>query len=370
VGASVYRYAGKRGTVYRIKYRDASGREVMETVGAERDGLTEKQAREILADRLSDVRRKGLRRPRAVTFRDYAELWFEQNASRRQWTENTKRAYGGSLKRLLPHLGAYRLGAIRARMVSSAIAELSKRYSAATVNQAVNLLHDILASAVREELIEANPAAYAERPKMPDYEQTWDVPDQGEAAAILRAFTDERARLIYRTALLTGMRRSELVNLKWADVNFIEGAIRVRKSKTREGHRSIAMAPSLSAALWEWRTTTPYQSDEDYAFASPESGRRFNPDRWWLRHWKAALKEAGIGRYVRPFHDTRHTALTHMAAAGVSPVALMATAGHSSMQTTNTYLHLAGVSFPDAAEALERRLGLSVGRKSGEKVFD
>jgi integrase len=368
MGASIYRYDGKRGTVYRIKFRDASGREVMETVGAERDGMTEKQARDILADRLSDVRRKGLKRPRAILFRDYAAQWFEENASRRRWTNNTRRAYGGSLKRLLPHLGAYRVGAIRARVVSSAIAELSKRYSPATVNQAVNLLHDILASAVREELIEANPAAHAERPKMPDYEQTWDVPDQAEAGAILRAFTDERARLIYRTALLTGMRRSELVNLRWRDVDFIDGAIRVRKSKTREGVRSIAMAASLSAALWEWRTTTPYRSEDDYAFASPESGRRFNPDRWWRRHWTAALREAGIERYIRPFHDTRHTALTHMAAAGVSPVALMATAGHSSMQTTNTYLHLAGVSFPDAAEALERRLGLSTGRKSGEKV--
>ena len=67
-------------------------------------------------------------------------------------------------------------------------------------------------------------------------------------------------------------------------------------------------------------------------------------------------KACGITEYVWPFHDARHGALTNMAATGrVSPIALMATAGHSSMATTNRYLHLAGVVFRDEAEALARR---------------
>lgn len=60
--------------------------------------------------------------------------------------------------------------------------------------------------------------------------------------------------------------------------------------------------------------------------------------------------------YVRPFHDARHSALTHMAAGGSTPVAIMATASHSSMATTKRYLHLAGVTFKDEADALEQRL--------------
>jgi integrase len=100
----------------------------------------------------------------------------------------------------------------------------------------------------------------------------------------------------------------------------------------------------------------PYQADDDFVFASHESGRTMNPDRWWNEHWKAALKKAGVEDYVRPFHDARHSALTHMAAGGSSPVAIMATAGHSSMATTKRYLHLAGVTFKDEADALEERL--------------
>jgi hypothetical protein len=59
---------------------------------------------------------------------------------------------------------------------------------------------------------------------------------------------------------------------------------------------------------------------------------------------------------VRPWHDLRHTAITNDAAAGSSELAVMAKAGHLSMSTTKTYLHLAGVVFRDEADALERRL--------------
>jgi integrase len=122
------------------------------------------------------------------------------------------------------------------------------------------------------------------------------------------------------------------------------------------------MPKTLSDSLWSWKASTPYQGDEDYVFASPESGRRMNPDRWWRRHWQAALDNAGVEGYVRPFHDARHSALTHMAAGGSTPVAIMATAGHSSMATTKRYLHLAGVTFQDEANALEERLLGAAGR--------
>jgi hypothetical protein len=121
---------------------------------------------------------------------------------------------------------------------------------------------------------------------------------------------------------------------------------------------------TLSDALWSWRSSTPYQAETDYVFASPESGRRMNPDRWWNEHWKAALAAAGIDGRIRPFHDARHSALTHMAAGGSTPLAIMATAGHASMVTMKRYLHLAGVTFKDDATALEQRL---LGEKSSTR---
>jgi hypothetical protein len=68
------------------------------------------------------------------------------------------------------------------------------------------------------------------------------------------------------------------------------------------------------------------------------------------------MQRAGVPGPIRAFHDLRHASLTNGAAAGEHPVALMTRAGHSSMGTTEGYLHLAGTVFRDEAARLERRL--------------
>jgi hypothetical protein len=73
-------------------------------------------------------------------------------------------------------------------------------------------------------------------------------------------------------------------------------------------------------------------------------------------HRKAALAAAGVEGRVRPFHDSRHTALTHMAAGRIES---LRDHGHSRSREhgdARRYLHLAGVTFKDEAAALEQRL--------------
>lgn len=76
---------------------------------------------------------------------------------------------------------------------------------------------------------------------------------------------------------------------------------------------------------------------------------------WFRGHLDKAPTAAGVDGHVR-VHDLRHAALTNLAATGASPIAVMATAGHRSMQPTQQYVHLAGVVFRDDADALSRRL--------------
>ncbi len=147
----------------------------------------------------------------------------------------------------------------------------------------------------------------------------------------------------------------ELRRLRWRHVNLVEGTLRVEESKSEEGERSIALPSSLAARLVEHYSQTAYRADEDYVFAHPKRGSPLDA-KWYHGVFQAALAEAGIEGHVRTFHDMRHTALTNLAATGASPIAMMATAGHRSMQTTKQYLHLAGVVFHDEADALERRL--------------
>src|SRR3712207_5668521 len=67
-GACVIEYRGKRGTVWRIKWTDSEGRQIQETVGAERDGVTHKEAEAELHERPSCVERKGCQRLKRLTF--------------------------------------------------------------------------------------------------------------------------------------------------------------------------------------------------------------------------------------------------------------------------------------------------------------
>ncbi len=78
-GAAVIRYEGTRGVSWKVKYVDADGRQVKETVGREADGVTRKHAEAALRERLVKVvETRGWRKPAATTFREYAATWFER----------------------------------------------------------------------------------------------------------------------------------------------------------------------------------------------------------------------------------------------------------------------------------------------------
>jgi integrase/recombinase XerD len=352
-GTAVIPYDGKRGRVWRIKYVDASGRQVMETVGAERDGVTEKKARELLQERLVDVRRKAYRRPRPLTFAEYRRTWLEQGKTRRRWARRTVIQYTSILKRLGEFFDPMPIGGIRPRHIAEYVAAQAEHYEASTVSRDLSVLHDVFATAVREELIEANPAASAEHPKKS--RRRWRILQPAEISRILKAFEDEQARTIFLTLVLTAIRRNELRNLRWADVDLLDGVLRVEDSKTEEGIRSIALSPTLVSALERHYQRTAFKGEGEFVFCRLERGTRYS-EKVFAEQFRVALTTAGITDYVRPFHDLRHTALTNEAASGSSPIALMTKAGHTDMKTTRIYLHLAGTVFRDEADALERRL--------------
>ncbi len=333
----------------------------METVGAERDGVTRKRAEAELRERQVKVDRRGWRKPAPLTFGDYSRTWFEEGKKRRQWKPRTVTAYRDALVRLGvgfdgnrdDGIAATRLGSIRPRDVAEYVRLALGDFSAKTVQLNLGVLHDLLKTARREELIDSNAAEGVEWPKVE--RKRWRILEPAEVQRVARAFTDERARLTFLTLMLTGVRRFELQALRWRDVDLITNVLRVRESKSEEGERSIALSPTLSEALWQHRRATATRETTSSCFCHPKSGRKLDQD-WYAGEFRTALAAAGITDYVRPFHDARHASLTNGAAAGERPLELMARAGHRSMTTTNQYVHLAGVTFPDAALALEDRL--------------
>jgi integrase len=346
-------YEGKRGRVFRLKYDDADGRQIKETLGPEREGWTQRKAEAELRERFVRVERKGWRRPQPLTFSEYADTWFEEGKRRRQWKPATLLAYRNALNRLAEHFGPLPLAAIRPRDVAAYTREALDDFAPKTIQLRLNLLHDVFKTAKAEELVDSNPVEGTERPKVS--RRRWRILEPVEVGRVLRAFTDEQARLIFLTLMLTGIRRFELQALRWRDVDLVDDVLRVRDSKSEEGERAIALAPALAEALWQHRRRSAFDGDDELVFAHPTRGSKIDHE-WYAGEFRAALAEAGITDYVRPFHDARHASLTNGAAAGESAVALMGRAGHASMATTKVYLHLAGVVFRDEAEALERRL--------------
>ena len=281
----------------------------------------------------------------------------EEGKVRRDWKPQTVTVYRGVLEHLKAELGSSRLDSIRPRDVAAYTRHALDGFAPKTVNLHLNVLADVFKTAKAEELVESNPVDGAERPKV--RRRRWRILEPVEVGRVLRAFTDEQARTMFLTLILTGLRRFELQALRWRDVDLVDGVLRVRESKSEEGERSIALSPTLVAALVEHLGRTRFQRADELVFCHPERGSKIDHE-WYAGEFRAALTAAGITDYVRPFHDARHASLTNGAAAGETPLALMARAGHRSMATTNQYVHLAGVVFRDEAAALERRLGLAV----------
>jgi integrase len=245
------------------------------------------------------------------------------------------------------------LAAIRPRDVAAFVHEHDG--APASVAKDLAVLSALFKSARRAELIESNPAEGAERPKV--VRRRWRILEPAEVRRVAAAFTDEQARVVFLTLVLLGLRRHELQGLRWRDVDLLEGVLRVERSKSEAGERSIAVPAPLLEFLKAHYGRTPYKGDDELVFCHQETGGVYRYETF-SEALAAALAAAGVDAKLRPFHDLRHASLTNGAAAGESPIALMTRAGHASMTTTKRYLHLAGTVFPDEAAALaERMLG-------------
>jgi integrase len=109
-----------------------------------------------------------------------------------------------------------------------------------------------------------------------------------------------------------------------------------------------------------WRQSA-FQGDDELVFCHPSKGTPLDPSKLARRYLRPALRRAGIEKPFRPFHDLRHTALTHEAAAGNPMAYVQLKAGHSQGAITERYIHAAQVLFPGAAARAEARLFGDIG---------
>jgi integrase len=149
---------------------------------------------------------------------------------------------------------------------------------------------------------------------------------------------------VFLTAAMTGLRKGELLALRWRDVDWPAARVRVRRNyvrgefgtpKSRRSTRSVPMADEVAGELDRLFQQSRHQADDDLVFAHPVSGGPLPPANV-MRRMRAALKAAGLDSSHR-FHDLRHTFGTRMAAAGVAPRTLQEWMGHKDLATTQIY---------------------------------
>jgi integrase len=156
-------------------------------------------------------------------------------------------------------------------------------------------------------------------------------------------------RVLILTAAMTGLRQSELLGLRWRDIDIDAHRIRVRNAYTRGEHsprgksdlstrRSVPAANRLLDELGRWRTRTAYNSPGALVFAHPLSGRPLDRSKF-TRRFKQACAQAGVP--VITFHELRHTFATTMAARGAPLRKLQEWLGHADIKTTQIYMHYA-----------------------------
>ncbi len=371
---------------YYGRWRTLDGRKLNRRIGAVRDenatnGLTrteaERQFRKLQEAEERRPLRAGVDRHTLDEVTDSLRRRLSVEGARKSYLQNCE-----SMQRvhISPQLGDKPVDRVTIADVETiAAAMLDAGLAPKTVRNVVTFMHSVFEHAIDRGWTTQNPVRRASRPKRrragdanPDI-QFLTVP---ELEAVLRAIPNEvivrapaptrrgRAgsappippdvlgpviRVVVLSAAMTGLRQSELLGLRWRDVDWSAQRIRVRNAWVRGEHsgegesdlstrRSVPMADRLARELDRWSRSTLYGADDDLVFAHPQSGRPL--DRTKLtRRFKAACVEARV-RPIR-FHDLRHTFATRLAASGQPMRTIQEFLGHADSKTTQIYAHYA-----------------------------
>ncbi len=307
----------------------------------------------------------GLRAPTSLTVRQAALEWLEgaesgmiRNRSGDPYKPSVLRGYEEALRlRVLPAIGAHKLADIAVPDVQYLIDRWqADGLSASAIRNTLLPLRVIYRRAVARGIVAVNPTAGVELPAIRGTRNRIASPD--EAGALLDALEQDRA--LWATALYAGLRRGELMALRWEDVDLAAGVIHVRRSwdrhageiapKSRAGVRRVPVPARLRDELVEHRMS----GDSDgLVFGRPDRSP-FNAstvDGRARRVWKAAgLEPIGL-------HEARHTFASLMIAAGVNAKALSTYMGHANIAVTfDRYGHLMPGNETEAAGLLDAYL--------------
>jgi integrase len=320
------------------------GRRITRIVGSSKRAA-EARAAMIKSDILRDPYDFGRKKPE-ILFEDqakeYMELYSKQN--KKSWSSD---------ECSLNHLKDF----FKGKYLSEITPDLIEKYrmkrkadgvSPATINREFTCLKTLFNKAIEWERTEINPARKVKKFRENGAKERILSPD--EMRELIGA-ASPTVRPVLVTALNTGMRRGEILSLRWKDVDLVRGYILIANSKSGRS-RKVPVNGEVFEALSILKQTG------EFVFMGMGAGEHIKNVR---DSFRAACKRAKI-KGLR-FHDLRHTAASKMIEAGIDLVTVSKILGHASIQMTMRYAH----PTPENMRLAVEKLG-EIFQRSREKV--
>jgi integrase len=218
-----------------------------------------------------------------------------------------------------------------------------KERSVSDVNRALSVLRHMFSKAVEWEMLEQSPFKKAKKIFYKENNMRLRFLTYDEAERLLSCCVDY-LKAIVLTALHTGMRKGEVLSLKWSQIR--NGYIYVVKSKT-DTQRQIPINKTLKALF----QSMPRHIKSDYVFCH-RNGKPFGDIK---KSFNSAVRKAALHDVT--FHSLRHTTASWLVMRGASLKAVAEILGHSDIATTQRYAHLSEGYKQKAVELLDNNLG-------------